>query len=84
MAAMAPIVSLAAIGAGHGLILVALWLPAGAWPVMTVVGLLGAAIRLAGGVGLAAVVLLIPLAVVADCLAPGRTVPGDEHPSDRS
>ncbi|MFF1680740.1 hypothetical protein ACFVYG_32470 [Streptomyces sp. NPDC058256] len=82
IAAMALVVCLAALAAGHGLILVALWLPAGGWPLMTVLGLLGAAIRLAGLVGLAAVTVLVPLIVAADCLAPGRTDPEDEHSAD--
>lgn len=69
MAAMATLVCVTALAAGHGLISVALWLPAQVGPLATVlVGLLGALVRLAALVGLAAVVLLMPLVITADCL----------------
>ncbi|MFF7953637.1 hypothetical protein [Streptomyces griseorubiginosus] len=79
MAAMAAVVALAAVTAGHGLILVALWLPPTGWVAATFIALLGAEIRLAGLVGLASVAVLVPLAVAADCLAPGPTAPEGEH-----
>ncbi|MFJ9580895.1 hypothetical protein ACIRQF_31460 [Streptomyces sp. NPDC101191] len=79
MAAMATVVALAAVAAGHGLILVALWLPPTGWVAATVVALLGAAIRLAGLVALASVAVLVPLVVAADCLAPAPTASEGEH-----
>lgn len=81
MAVMVVLVCLAALVAGHGLILVALWLPAGGWLLTAVVGLLGAAIWLVGLAGLAAVAVLAPLIVAADCLATRRTAAKGEHPT---
>ncbi|MFF3959668.1 hypothetical protein ACFYY1_41840 [Streptomyces sp. NPDC001890] len=68
MAFMATLVCGGALAAGHGLLYTALYPAAEGWPPATVaVGLLGAVVRLAADVGLAAVVLLMPLA--ADCLS---------------
>ena len=76
VAAMATLVCGAALAAGYGLIQVALWLPVEGGPLAPLlVGLLGAAVRLAALVGLAAVVLLMPLVITADCLS--------RRPSDR-
>lgn len=83
MAAMGALVSLAALAAGYGLILISLWLPAAGLPLVIALGLLGWAIRLAGLMGLAAAVVTAPLIVAADCLAPGRRTPPEaDHPTD--
>jgi pyridoxine 5'-phosphate synthase PdxJ len=80
MAAMAALVCGAALAAGHGLLYIALCSPAEGWPLVTVVvGLLGAVVRLAALVGLVAVVLLMPLAVTADCLSRRPGADRDEH-----
>ncbi|MFH0245896.1 hypothetical protein ACGRHY_26565 [Streptomyces sp. HK10] len=79
LAAMATLVCGTALVAGYGLLALALWLSAVAWPLVTVVlGLLGAVLHLAALVGLAAVGLLMPLVIAADILtrSPGAR---DEH-----
>ncbi|MFI5867124.1 hypothetical protein [Streptomyces sp. NPDC051546] len=81
MAAMAALVCGAALAAGHGLLRVALCLPVGSWPLAAVVlALLGAVVRLAGSVGLVAVILLLPLAITADALHGRPATAGDERP----
>ncbi|MCQ1582121.1 hypothetical protein [Streptomyces parvus] len=80
MAAMAALVCGASLAAGRGLVCIALWSPAEEWPLATVlVGLLGAAVRLAALVGLLAVALLLPLAITADCLGRRPGADRDEH-----
>ncbi|MGC5266671.1 hypothetical protein ACPXCO_37290 [Streptomyces cyaneofuscatus] len=80
MAAMATLVCAAALAAGHGLLSITLCRSVQGWPLVTVlVGLLGAVIRLAALVGLMAVVLLMPLALTADCLSRRPGTDGDEH-----
>ena len=82
MAAMATLVCCTALAAGHELIQVALWLPAGGWPLATVlVGLLGAVLRLGALVGLVAVILLMPLVITADCLTARPRTARDERPT---
>lgn len=74
MAVMATLVCGAVLAAGYGLLALALWLSAVAWPLVTVMlGLLGTVLHLAALVGLVAVGLLMPLTVAADVLtrAPG-------------
>ncbi|MFH8260522.1 hypothetical protein [Streptomyces roseolus] len=69
LAAMATLVCGATLATGYGLLTLALWLTATAWPLVTVVlGLLGAVLHLAGLVGLVAVVFLMPLVITADVL----------------
>jgi hypothetical protein len=69
--------------AGYGLLALALWLAAVAWPLVTVLlGLLGAVLHLAALVGLIAVVLLMPLVIAADVL--GRSPARDEHSTSAS
>ncbi|MGW6144409.1 hypothetical protein [Streptomyces sp. NPDC055140] len=80
MAAMATLLCGTALAAGHSLLYLALCLPAVGWPLVTVVvGLLGAVVRLAALVGLVAVVLLMPLAITADCLSWRPGAEGDER-----
>ena len=77
---MATLVCVTALAAGSGLISVALWLPAQAGLLATVrVGLLGALVRLAALMGLAAVVLLMPLVITADCRSRRPGAERDEH-----
>ncbi|MDF3303030.1 hypothetical protein [Streptomyces tropicalis] len=79
MAAMATLVCGAALAAGYAIPAFALWLTAAAGPLVTVLlALLGAALRLAGLVGLGAVVLLMPLVITADVL-PRSPAARDEH-----
>ncbi|MFD7956038.1 hypothetical protein ACFV4X_21395 [Streptomyces ardesiacus] len=69
LAVMATLVCGTALVAGYGLLALALWLSAVTWPLVTVLlALLGAVLRLAGLVGLAAVALLVPLVIAADAL----------------
>lgn len=78
MSVMATLVCGAALAAGRGLLCLARWSPAEGWPLATVpLGLLGATVHLAAHVGLVAVVLLLPLAITADCLS--RRPDRDEH-----
>ncbi|MFB6984600.1 hypothetical protein ACNPQN_32655 [Streptomyces sp. NPDC056297] len=80
MAVMAALVCGGALAAGHGLLYIALYSAAEGWLLATVVvGLLGAVVRLAAGVGLVAVVLLMPLVIVADGLSRRPDADRDEH-----
>ncbi|MEU7031584.1 hypothetical protein AB0A60_33415 [Streptomyces sp. NPDC046275] len=84
MAVMATLVCGAALVAGYGLLALALWLSAVAWPLVTLLlGLLGAVLRLAAFVGLAAVVLLLPLVIAADVLTRSPAA-RDEHSTSAS
>lgn len=79
VAAMALLVCGTGLAAGQGLLHVARWLPTDGWPLATVlIGLLGAVVRLAAWMGLAALVVLMPLVVTADCLTTRPAAP-DEH-----
>ncbi|MEU6293047.1 hypothetical protein [Streptomyces sp. NPDC046988] len=79
MAAMATLVCGAALASGYAILAFALWLTAAAGPLVTVLlALLGAALRLAGLVGLGAVVLLMPLVITADVLIRSPAA-RDEH-----
>ncbi|WP_331725293.1 hypothetical protein [Streptomyces zaomyceticus] len=74
MAVMATLVCGAALAAGQGLLAVALWLPSAGGTLVTVLlGLLGAALRLAALVGLVTVTLLMPLVITADCFTRSHT-----------
>ena len=82
MSAMATLVCGVALAAGQGFLSLALWLPAGTWLLATVVlAVLGAVIRLAALVGLAAVLLLMPLVVTADCLSRRPRTGRDDRPT---
>ncbi|WP_246097916.1 hypothetical protein [Streptomyces botrytidirepellens] len=71
LAAMATLVCDALLAAGHTLGYAAVLVAGRAVPVAAVLlGILGAALILAAGVGLMAVVLLLPLIITADCLKP--------------
>ncbi|MFF8618809.1 hypothetical protein [Streptomyces sp. NPDC015350] len=79
---MATLVCVTALADGSGLISVALWLPPQAGPLPTVlVGLLGASLRLAALIGLAAVALFTPLVITADYLNRRPGAERDEHPT---
>jgi hypothetical protein len=80
MAAMATLVCGTALAAGYGLLYMARCSPVEGWPLATVlVGLLGAVVRLPALVGLVAVVLLLPLAITADCLRRRPRAAGGER-----
>ncbi|MGW6202099.1 hypothetical protein ACWF9B_00365 [Streptomyces sp. NPDC055089] len=70
----------AALAAGRVLLYAARWALAEEWPLLAVsVGLLGSVAGLAAFVGLTAVVLLMPLAVTADCLSRRPGAERDRH-----
>jgi hypothetical protein len=80
VAAMATLVCGALLAAGHAFGYAAVWLAGHTVPMAAVVlGVLGAALRLAAGVGLMTVVMLLPLAIAADCLSRRPGAEGDEH-----
>ncbi|WP_129291907.1 hypothetical protein [Streptomyces lydicus] len=80
VAAMATAVCGALLAAGYALGCAAVWLAGHAVLLAAVLlGVLGAALSLAARVGLVAVVLLLPLALTADCLSRRPGAEGDEH-----
>jgi len=79
VAAMASAACCALLAAGLALCYAAVWLAGHAVPMAAVLlGVLGTALNLAAGVGLAAVVLLLPLVIAADCLSQRPNTEGDE------
>ncbi|MGX1127917.1 DMSO/TMAO reductase YedYZ heme-binding membrane subunit [Streptomyces glaucescens] len=80
LAAMATLACGTVLAAGHGLLHLARCLPdEGGLLATLLVGLLGAAVRLAATVGLVAVVFLTPLAIAADFLNRRPPNAGDGH-----
>ncbi|WP_372412245.1 hypothetical protein [Streptomyces luteireticuli] len=80
LAVMATLVCGAAFAVGNGLLHIALWWLAGGWlPATVLLGLLGAAARLVAFVGLAAVILFMPLIITADCFTVRSRAVRDDH-----
>lgn len=65
LAVLGVLASLAVLAAGYMLVLLGLWLPDVLWPLTAALVLLGSVVTLAGWAGLAAVIALSPILLVA-------------------